>query len=103
MPQQLVRFAMILPRNLRNLWRWVFIALEPRYDSLPLSELSLTDGTESNIQPTRQISDDGASWQRIFWSTVPFCISKPLNKTSRTLPRPSSTTYLNGLRGVACI
>lgn len=37
------------------------------------------------------------------WSLVPFFVTSPLGKTSRTLPAVNSTSYLNGLRGVACV
>lgn len=37
-----------------------------------------------------------------FWALVPFIIARPLGKTNRTLPKTTSTTYLNGIRGLAC-
>jgi len=33
---------------------------------------------------------------------VPFFIKRPLGRTKRSLPRPSSTSYVNSLRDVAC-
>ncbi|RYP39278.1 hypothetical protein DL767_002287 [Monosporascus sp. MG133] len=39
---------------------------------------------------------------RWLWALVPFCIARPLGKTDRTLPPTTSTTYLNGIRGLAC-
>ncbi|KAK9418287.1 putative acyltransferase protein [Seiridium unicorne] len=38
-----------------------------------------------------------------FWTVVPFCITAPLGKTRRSLPRATPTSYINGLRGVACL
>lgn len=42
-------------------------------------------------------------WSRIAWSLVPWVITAPLGKTERKLPKVTSTSYLNGLRGVACL
>jgi peptidoglycan/LPS O-acetylase OafA/YrhL len=47
-------------------------------------------------------------WSRLekksmFWSLVPFFIQRPLGWTDRTLPNVSPTSYVNGLRGVACV
>ncbi|KAG6356638.1 hypothetical protein INS49_014512 [Diaporthe citri] len=42
-------------------------------------------------------------WSRMAWSMVPWVIAAPLGKTERTLPKVTSTSYLNGLRGVACV
>ncbi|RYP51330.1 hypothetical protein DL768_003334 [Monosporascus sp. mg162] len=36
------------------------------------------------------------------WALAPFCVARPLGKTDRTLPPTTSTTYLNGIRGLAC-
>ncbi|KAI0100081.1 hypothetical protein GGR51DRAFT_564493 [Nemania sp. FL0031] len=33
---------------------------------------------------------------------LPFCIARPLGLTERRLPKTMSTTYLNGIRGLAC-
>ncbi|KAI0410554.1 hypothetical protein F5X98DRAFT_359294 [Xylaria grammica] len=33
---------------------------------------------------------------------LPFCIARPLGLTERQLPKTMSTTYLNGIRGLAC-
>ncbi|KAI1734107.1 hypothetical protein F4680DRAFT_471412 [Xylaria scruposa] len=33
---------------------------------------------------------------------LPFCIARPLRLTERRLPKTTSTTYLNGIRGLAC-
>ncbi|KAI0198307.1 hypothetical protein F4808DRAFT_263811 [Astrocystis sublimbata] len=33
---------------------------------------------------------------------LPFCVAKPLGLTERQLPKTTSTTYLNGIRGLAC-
>ncbi|KAI1282208.1 hypothetical protein F5Y07DRAFT_232914 [Xylaria sp. FL0933] len=41
---------------------------------------------------------------RIRWLlfVLPFCIAGPLGLTERRLPKTTSTTYLNGIRGLAC-
>ncbi|KAG8158808.1 hypothetical protein KVR01_011251 [Diaporthe batatas] len=45
----------------------------------------------------------GIQWSRVAWSLVPWVIAAPLGKTERKLPKVTSTSYLNGLRGVACL
>ena len=42
-------------------------------------------------------------WARMGWSMLPWVITAPLGKTERKLPKITSTSYLNGLRGVACL
>ncbi|KAJ0117127.1 hypothetical protein J7T55_003544 [Diaporthe amygdali] len=42
-------------------------------------------------------------WRRKAWSMAPWIIAAPLGKTERKLPKVNSTSYLNGLRGVACL
>ncbi len=77
------------------------------YESLPL--------THSGVPAVEETKDDeptvvsrfkwlpaatpNPGW---FWALVPFIIARPLGKTERTLPRTTSTTYLNGIRGLAC-
>lgn len=36
------------------------------------------------------------------WAWAPFCLAAPLHHTTRRLPTTTSTTYLTGLRGLAC-
>jgi peptidoglycan/LPS O-acetylase OafA/YrhL len=42
-------------------------------------------------------------WSRMAWSMLPWVVTAPLGKTQRKLPKVTSTSYLNGLRGVACL
>lgn len=49
-------------------------------------------------KPSKQIR-----WARMGWSMLPWIITAPLGKSERTLPKANSTSYLNGLRGVACV
>lgn len=42
-------------------------------------------------------------WARMGWSMLPWVMTAPLGKTERKLPKITSTSYLNGLRGVACV
>ncbi|KAH7037554.1 acyltransferase family-domain-containing protein [Microdochium trichocladiopsis] len=37
-----------------------------------------------------------------FYKLIPFCIAAPFGLTERKLPKVASTTYLNGVRGLAC-
>ncbi|KAL1881884.1 hypothetical protein Daus18300_000938 [Diaporthe australafricana] len=46
---------------------------------------------------------EGIQWARVGWSMLPWIITAPLGKSERTLPKANSTSYLNGLRGVACV
>ncbi|KAH8772656.1 hypothetical protein F5883DRAFT_642019 [Diaporthe sp. PMI_573] len=45
----------------------------------------------------------GIQWSRAAWSMLPWVITAPLGKTERKLPKVTPTSYLNGLRGVACL
>lgn len=65
------------------------------YSHLPSDELPREASAAARPNATK--SDN-----TLLWSLVPFFIAKPLGRTSRSLPRPSSTSYVNGLRGVAC-
>ncbi|KAH8681683.1 acyltransferase 3 [Xylariales sp. PMI_506] len=44
-----------------------------------------------------------SSASRKFWALAPFCIAGPLGKSRRVLPPRTSTSYLDGLRGIACV
>ncbi|KAH8669125.1 acyltransferase family-domain-containing protein [Xylariales sp. PMI_506] len=37
-----------------------------------------------------------------FWSMVPWFVAAAFGKTERRLPKVSSTSYMNGIRGIAC-
>lgn len=42
----------------------------------------------------------GNSW---LWALAPWFVAAPLGKTKRRLPKSSSTSYMNGIRGIACL
>lgn len=78
------------------------------YESLPLTNNgrpAVEDVKEmeaSTVEPRfkwLQATKPSSQW---FWVLVPFIIARPLGKTDRTLPKTMSTTYLNGIRGLAC-
>ncbi|RYP78155.1 hypothetical protein DL769_003236 [Monosporascus sp. CRB-8-3] len=56
----------------------------------------------SPVPPRFQLLETARPNARWLWTLVPFCIARPLGKTDRTLPTTTSTTYLNGIRGLAC-
>jgi peptidoglycan/LPS O-acetylase OafA/YrhL len=40
---------------------------------------------------------------RWYWTLLPWFLAAPLGKTKRKLPKKTSTSYLNGIRGIACL
>ncbi|RYO81944.1 hypothetical protein DL762_006848 [Monosporascus cannonballus] len=77
------------------------------YESLPLTNDGVPATEEfkaqaSPLSPGFRWLDTARPSVRWFWALVPFCIARPLRKTDRTLPKTTSTTYLNGIRGLAC-
>lgn len=42
-------------------------------------------------------------WARMGWSMLPWIITAPLDKTERALPKVTSTSYLNGFRGLSAV
>lgn len=54
-------------------------------------------------QMVRNLLPSNIQWSRMGWSMLPWVIAAPLGKTERKLPKVTSTSYLNGLRGVACL
>lgn len=83
---------------------------------LPLLD-SQSDATEEGIYDEIKIIQSHPRWlQRSFqpsifssfrphmlWCTLPWFLSAALGKTQRKLPKKSSTSYLNGVRGIACL
>ena len=67
---------------------------EAGYHLLPISTDLLVHPQIQWLQPTTR-----SAW---LWSVLPWFIAAPLGKTARTLPKVSSTSYLNGVRGIAC-
>ncbi|KAI1117378.1 hypothetical protein F5Y14DRAFT_404217 [Nemania sp. NC0429] len=82
-----------------NIRRWVkgFIGGQDRlYDALPLT------ATEPQSRSDGSISISRSRGRRWLIFLLPFCIARPLGLTERELPKTTSTTYLNGIRGLAC-
>jgi len=77
------------------------------YASLPLSGF---DSDDSGPEPVLKSSEPVPRWleasvQQVpgwVYKLIPFCIAAPLGLTERKLPKVASTTYLNGVRGLAC-
>lgn len=75
---------------------------------LPADDGLMTNESSSNELPSPKLPSaqtlvPSASTLNKLWIFMPFCITAPLGKTRRVLPTASPTSYLNGLRGVACI
>lgn len=47
-------------------------------------------------------ADDCETRNAWIWGFLPWCITAPLGRTDRKLPKINSTSYLNGVRGLAC-
>lgn len=83
----------------------------PEYQQLPLPLLSsdLDLDLESTGQDPSRPRHHGigqtvpsAGVSAWLWKAAPFFIAAPLGRTTRQLPKANSTTYLNGIRGLAC-
>ena len=78
------------------------------YESLPLTDDRgfPSEEPKDEIRITNQrfewLEEAAKPGVRLLWALVPFFIARPLGKTDRTLPKTTSTTYLNGIRGLAC-
>ncbi|KAI0141240.1 hypothetical protein GGR57DRAFT_419510 [Xylariaceae sp. FL1272] len=80
--------------------RWIksFFGQDRRYEEA----LPLTGGEQqsmSDVWVRRSREKASIRWLMFL---LPFCISRPLGMTERQLPETMSTTYLNGIRGLAC-
>ncbi|KAI0467894.1 hypothetical protein F4859DRAFT_506574 [Xylaria cf. heliscus] len=85
---------------MNNIRRWVkrFAGSQDRqYEALPLTATSPQTTSDSWMPPSR--GKTTAGWLVFL---LPFCIAGPLGLTERRLPKTTSTTYLNGIRGLAC-
>ncbi|KAI7785542.1 hypothetical protein LA080_006963 [Diaporthe eres] len=71
-------------------------------EEVPLTSAEWLTGRLRSEKPAR-IQWANIQWSRMAWSMLPWIITAPLGKTERTLPKVTSTSYLNGLRGVACL
>ena len=80
------------------------------YESLPLTDdrgLPTTEEFKEEVHLTTNqnrvwLGDAAKPGFRLLSALLPFFIARPLGLTDRTLPKTTSTTYLNGLRGLAC-
>ncbi|KKY36269.1 hypothetical protein UCDDA912_g03713 [Diaporthe ampelina] len=66
-------------------------------ETIPLTSMEWLTGRTRGEKPAR------AQLARMAWSMLPWIVTAPLGKTERSLPKVTSTSYLNGLRGVACV
>jgi peptidoglycan/LPS O-acetylase OafA/YrhL len=76
-------------------WRWVSQQLREPYETLPSDEPGILSD-ESKDAPSKPKEES------FLWKLAPFFLLSALGRTKRTLPKVSSTSYVNGLRGVAC-
>ncbi|KAH8650114.1 acyltransferase family-domain-containing protein [Xylariales sp. PMI_506] len=86
---------------------------QPQYTKVPDEDLELDFHDETDgIRETKPAAEDIESgstprWvqrtRRIewMWKLLPWFLTAPLGKTDRELPKVTSTSYLNGIRGVA--
>lgn len=72
------------------------------YHAIPqnLSQGDLSSQVGINTEKRAQHVDARPRW---YWSLLPWFLTAALGKTTRTLPRKTSTSYLNGIRGIACL
>ncbi|KAH6651741.1 acyltransferase family-domain-containing protein [Truncatella angustata] len=77
----------------------LFAKTEAEYHQIPL-HAPQTDSIEEGTQNHRDENIRRNEW---WWSMLPWFVAVALRKTNRQLPKKSSTSYLNGIRGVACI
>ncbi|TRX92105.1 hypothetical protein FHL15_006972 [Xylaria flabelliformis] len=86
---------------MNNLRRWVkgFTSSQDRHyeEALPL-----TSADRQSIDDDWMPRSRGNPTVRWLLFLLPFCIARPLGLTERRLPKTTSTTYLNGIRGLAC-
>lgn len=81
--------------------RWVkgFIGNQDRQyeEALPLTATDPESRSDGWMSHSR-----GNPTVRWLIFLLPFCVTGPLGLTERRLPKTMSTTYLNGIRGLAC-
>lgn len=84
-----------------NIRRWVkgFTGRQDRQyeEALPLTAADSQSTGGGWVSPSHR-----APTARWLLFLLPFCIARPLGLTERRLPKTMSTTYLNGIRGLAC-
>ncbi|KAI0433535.1 hypothetical protein F5Y09DRAFT_298693 [Xylaria sp. FL1042] len=86
---------------MNNIRRWVrdFTGSRDRQyeEALPLTATDPESMSDGWMHRSR-----GKPTLRWLLFLLPFCIARPLGLTERRLPKTMSTTYLNGIRGLAC-
>ncbi|KAH8646157.1 acyltransferase family-domain-containing protein [Xylariales sp. PMI_506] len=75
--------------------------------SSPTSPAFLEEGwtdkiREINLRPPRWMLPT-VLLERFIWRLIPWCVSSSLGKSARRLPKVTSTSYMNGIRGLACV
>ncbi|KAI0389371.1 hypothetical protein F5Y17DRAFT_449130 [Xylariaceae sp. FL0594] len=71
-------------------------------EALPLTASDPQSGDDGWMLRTPESSSRRSATAQWIIYLLPFCIARPLGLTERKLPKTTSTTYLNGIRGVAC-
>ncbi|KAK6085448.1 acyltransferase [Seiridium cupressi] len=99
-----------MPYNLLSSWRKLhpFWTREAEYSRIPslaaleyLPEQEILSHVSSNQRGPRWLQPTIRSeW---YWGMLPWVLASALGKTQRQLPQKSSTSYLNGIRGIACL
>lgn len=82
-----------------------FRTTEARYHRIPTDSDILEHGISDDIitRPTRSKWSQQTLRLEWLWYLAPWFLSAAFGKTERRLPKKSSTSYLNGIRGVACL
>jgi peptidoglycan/LPS O-acetylase OafA/YrhL len=82
-----------------------FWTTEPRYHRIPSESTFLEQGIHDDIGTTPLQSKWYQRTPRLewLWCMAPWFLASAFGKTDRQLPKKSSTSYLNGIRGVACL
>lgn len=80
----------------------LFQSTRGSYLSVPqdLSEGDLSSWKGVNSEKRLEWADEAPRW---YWNLLPWFLTAPLGKTTRKLPKKTSTSYLNGIRGIACL
>ncbi|ETS73112.1 hypothetical protein PFICI_15287 [Pestalotiopsis fici W106-1] len=77
----------------------LFKLIQPAYHPLP-QDLSRGDPCAYDQALSEKHVESTPRW---YWSLLPWFVAAPLGKTTRKLPKATSTSYLNGFRGIACL
>ncbi|KAI0965612.1 hypothetical protein F4678DRAFT_327293 [Xylaria arbuscula] len=85
-----------------NIKRWVKGITSSQDRQYGEESLPLTTNDPQSIRDDWTPHSHGKPTSRWLPLLLPFCIARPLGLTERQLPKTTSTTYLNGIRGLAC-